>query len=181
MSRHALKTTNTQRSIKAHQKTAEILARVGMTPTQIAAETGIPRPTVYAHLQKIRKTLREATQQDALAWRKAQLEELAAMRDVLSDAKLSPGRKVELMLSVLDREIKLTGSAAESKAVIAHVTTSDDPTIRKFKKHSSGLTDEQLESVWQFMSTLPRAPRVEVRDASWFPEPEPKLLQGETE
>ena len=120
MSRHKLRATNRARKAAAEARDAEILARPNLTPAQIADETKIPLSTVYRRLAKLREQLREANEHDSLEWRKVQLEELQSLREVLSDSKLSAGRRIELTLSILDREVKLVGSAAQSKAVVAH-------------------------------------------------------------
>jgi hypothetical protein len=58
------------------------------------------------------------------------------------------------------------------------VDAQSSPLFLKFKKASAGLSDSQLETVFCEMAKIPREAVVTVRDASWFPTPEPKQLES---
>lgn len=174
--RQALGATNRQRSIKAQETRAEVLARVEKSPSQIAAEVGISVRSVHRHIAKAREEMIQANQESVKEWRRVQLDELNKMREILADNKISAGRRIELTLAILREEIKLCGTAAPTQSVSMNVSASNDVNYLKFKSACADLTDTQLQQVFDFAAALVREPRVTVRDASWFPAPEPKQL-----
>lgn len=176
-----LKSINRRRSIKAQQTRAEVLARADKPVAQIAVEVGITPRSVHRHIAAARQDLIAANQDSISEWRKAQLDELNRMREILADNKISAGRRIELTLAIIREEMKLCGTAAESRSVIAHLTPNADPLFLQFKKAIADLTDAQIETVLAYAAGLKRQPVVTVRDASWFPKPEkPLLTEGET-
>jgi DNA-binding CsgD family transcriptional regulator len=180
MSRQKLRSINRRRSIKAQETRAEVLARIEQPATQIAAELGITKQTVHRHIAAARQELIAANQDSISEWRKAQLDELNRMREILADNKITAGRRIELTLAIIREEMKLCGTAAESRAVIAHISPNADPLFLKFKKSIADLNDAQIETVFAYATNLRREPVITVRDASWFPQPEKPLLEGET-
>ena len=74
---------------------------------------------------------------------------------------------------------KLLGLNAESRAVVAHVSASEhSPLFLRFKKAVAGLSDAQVEELLAAAEKMRREPVPALRDASWFPAPEPKALGG---
>jgi transposase len=177
--RQALGATNRQRSIKAQETRAEVLARAEKPASQIAAEVGISVRSVHRHIAQAREEMIRTNRDSVIEWRNAQLDELNKMREILADNKISAGRRIELTLAILREEIKLCGTAAPSQSVSVNVTPSSDLNYLKFKSACANLTEAQLQQVFDFAASLVREPKVTVRDASWFPEPTKQLGDGE--
>lgn len=53
-------------------------------------------------------------------YRQKQLEELESLRAELKNDKIKPDRRIDLALSILDREIRLLGTEAPSRSVNVH-------------------------------------------------------------
>ena len=86
-----------------------------------ADETGISKTTAINDKKIFMERLRGATDDEVQAYRTAQLEELDELRLVAHDQSISKKDRVTLILSILDREIDLVGSAAPSKSVHVQV------------------------------------------------------------
>lgn len=107
-------------------------------------------------------------------YRHKQLAELESLRAELKNEKIKPDRRIDLALSILDREIRLLGTEAPSKAIVGHVR--ENTTIQnRFLEHAHGLSAEQIEEAFRFMDGLPRK-RVSIADC--FPGQQPKLLDA---
>jgi hypothetical protein len=116
----------------------------------------------------------------------AQEEDFVELQGLMSEVRSHQKSGKPLSLACVDRlarllelRIKLRGTATPTKSIQAHVSADVD---LRFKKAVAGLTVEQVESVYAFAAGLPREKRNVVKDASWFPKPEPKLLEeGDSE
>jgi hypothetical protein len=74
------------------------------------------------------------------------------------DQRIKPDRMIELLLSILDREIRLTGTEAPKKTVSQNTNLTIDATSRfhRFVQSAAGLSDAQLEQVFQFAANIER-------------------------
>ncbi|HZR67165.1 MAG TPA: hypothetical protein VFA85_18645 [Terriglobales bacterium] len=160
--RDKLKAVNRQRSAKAQQTRTEILARLDKPAPQIAAEVGIAVRSVHRHIANARAEMIQANQESVSEWRKAQLDELNKMREILADNKLSAGRRIELTLAILREEIKLCGTAAESRAIVAHVSNNVDPKTlplyRRFIHETRWVPEAAFERIWALCRELEELP-----------------------
>jgi transcriptional regulator with XRE-family HTH domain len=154
----------------------------GRTQVEVAAELGIHRNTV-GKLEK--KSMEELISTDQINRAEYQKRIVAKLESILEEIELHRKSGKPLGLSAIDRQIhaslalaKLTGASAPSRAVVGHVSAEVD---LRFKKATSGLTVDQMEQVYGFAAGLPREKREVIRDASWFPKPEPTLLEGDVE
>jgi hypothetical protein len=104
----------------------ELLAE-GKTAAQ-AAEIlrgeGFPaaHDTVERDVAKLAPAWADKNIGDAGCWAGEQYIELQAMKGLCEDPKIRPDRKIELLLGILDREMRLLGTAAPTKSIQAHVS-----------------------------------------------------------
>lgn len=109
------------------------------------------------------------------AFREYQLNELWQLREQLSNPAIKPDRRIELALAILDRQIRLAGTEAASKSIVAHVRENTAVQYR-FLEHSHGLSAEQIEEVFSFMDSLPRPKKMSIADL--FPTQQPQLAEA---
>ena len=150
-------------------------------------KNGTPKAEIAGKLQVSRMTLwRDLTSLDTLFTTENSMEVKELKRRVgqsLLDAADAvwegevPPKVVDAWRGVMSDFSKLLGLNAESRSVVAHVSTERDATYLKFKKSVSGLSEDQLDQVFRFAVNLPREKKPSVKDESWFPTPEPKLLE----
>lgn len=90
--------------------------------------------------------------------RREQLEYLSELKKRLADAAIKPDRRIELGLSILDRVIKLTGTAAPTRHENLNVNA-DPATLSRYRrivKAMSGLDEAQFEQVLIDLAAIPR-------------------------
>jgi predicted transcriptional regulator len=151
------------------------LAQAGATKQEIATEIGISRQTLWRYLQALDVQFVESNHDAITALKQKVAGEIAQRADEVLAGDLDPKAATAwngLMLSFN----KLLGLNAPSKSIQAHVSANLTDRDLKLRKATHGLDEDQLESVAAFARSLPRKPAV--RDASWFPTPEPALLEG---
>jgi hypothetical protein len=153
--------------MKTKDKVAQDLAN-GKTVGETAESLGVHRNTVSYHKQRLGDVASEAVQE----YRAAQLIELSELKAQLVSPAITPAKKVELALAIIDREIDLLGTKAPTKSISATFSATSDPAYLDFKKSTAGLDDGQLAEVNRFAASLTRVP--EPIDATWFPMPEKK-------
>lgn len=192
MSRQKLRAINRRRSAKAQETRAAVLASINdkKPAVQIAAELGLTRQTVHRHIAAARQEMIAANQDSISEWRKAQLGELNQMREILADNKISAGRRIELTLAILREEIKLCGTSAESRSVIAHVSPNVDPKTlplyRRFIHETRYVPEEKFEHIWALCRELEELPGSKPmaqppEDSPLWHDDEPKLLTEGTD
>jgi transposase len=148
----------------------------GKSQVAIAAEIGVSTVTLWRYLKDLDGDF-FADNRKALSDLKRKVGEAQLQR---ADEVLAGTIKPEVANAwrgIISDFAKLFGLNAEKRAVVAHVSTDKDATYLKFKKAVSGLGPDQLDQVLAFATNLPREPKPVVKDASWFPAPEPKLLK----
>jgi hypothetical protein len=128
----------------------------GMTQEQVADELKVHRNTVAYH---DKRSLMEMNEQDVVTrveWRDKHLAELHDLKEKLQ-AHFDDGRvplKVwDRLLAALAFESKLVGSSAPERVEVSAVKGPGYELL----EHSHGLTSGQLEEVYAFMDSLPRA------------------------
>lgn len=153
--------------------------REGKPQAAITEELGISRQTLYRDLEALTKRFLEAINtEDVRALKKVQVEARQKTAGAVLEGTVPPDVS-NAWAKLQDGIERILGLNAESRAIVAHVSASTDTTVLEFRKHADGLTGDDLQKVWAFMDSLPRTPQATVRDASWYPEPEPKLLEGQ--
>jgi hypothetical protein len=99
--------------------------------------------------------------------------------EIENDASMSGAEKHAAWARWMKLEMDLLGTAAPTKSIQAHVSSSESsPLFLKFKKATAGMSEAQLEQAFAELASIPREAIATVRDASWFPVPEPKQLES---
>jgi hypothetical protein len=94
----------TQVERRTRQRSAIELLGQGETQTSIAKALNISRVTLWRDLCEVEALIKAELSED---YRKKLLGDLHKLRSVVASGRISDGRKVELMLAILDREVKL--------------------------------------------------------------------------
>ena len=156
------------------------LLKEGKTAPQaaeIVRAEGFPASdvTVRRDFRALAPAWRAGNEQAFDHYRQKQLAELEGLRAELKNDKIKPDRRIDLALSILDREIRLLGTEAPSKAIVGHVR--ENTTIQnRFLEHAYGLSELQINEVFAFMDSLPRH-KVSIADC--FPKQVPQLEAGD--
>ncbi|HEV2173032.1 MAG TPA: hypothetical protein VGR71_05670 [Nitrospira sp.] len=162
---------------RAERQAREIeLMNAGKTQADIAAELGISRQTFWRDMTALTTSYTEGNQTAFGKLREMQVGALLDMAREVHEGKIEPevGNSIR---SLLDSVSKLLGLNAPTKSLSVSATVdAHDIRYLKFKKAVSGLTETQLEDVLGYATKLPRVVVETVKDASWFPTPEPKKL-----
>lgn len=161
------------------QKIVEGLAE-GKTQSTIAAELGLARETVNRNLAVLRDGLVSASREEFSVYVKQQVDLLTKAIEEVWEGKLPP-EAANSIRGLMDSIARLTGSNAPTKSISASVTVNPEHSREYlfFREAVAGLTEDQLHEVYTFAKGLQRVPVVNVKDASWFPEPmRPQLKEG---
>jgi hypothetical protein len=192
--------TPTGKQLRAELRRARVIEGIahGDTVAEIAQQQGVHPKTITRDKQALMTTLRHTNAENVEAYRQEQLDELSLWRDTLSSSKIKDDRKVELALAILDRQIKLLGTAAPSKSMSlnlhgALVAPEGTPVSQMTDEQLmyaaasaiyEGHTDEQIQQIKDFANSLPRQTREQeiecemargkaLLDSILQPEPEP--------
>jgi hypothetical protein len=117
-------TTKTQSaSIAAREQRLVTLTRMlaeGRAVKDYAQETGISYKTAKKDWKLMQERMQAETGEAVVDYRQQQLDMLNELRTQLTapGVRVSVGRRVELMLSIIDREIRLLGTEAPKKVLI---------------------------------------------------------------
>jgi|HubBroStandDraft_1064217.scaffolds.fasta_scaffold00047_14 hypothetical protein len=146
---------------------------------KIAAELGVHPITVWRHLRPFVEEKREMNSEAFNEYRNNQFSRITEKwEEIENDASMSGAEKHAAWARWMKLEMDLLGTAAPSKSITAHVGSESSPLFLKFKKATAGLSEEQLEETFAQLASVPREAVATVRDASWFPAPEPKQLES---
>src|ERR1035441_708992 len=124
-----------------------------------AEDFGIARRTAQGdQAEYIRRLV--AMSNDAIDFERSRvLHELADLKMDLRDPTISADKKVALALGIIDREVDLLGLNAPTKSIHAHIGETDSTgRFHQFITAASGLSDEQLTTVFQFAKAIQRVP-----------------------
>jgi hypothetical protein len=139
--------------------------------TEVAKQLGVSYKTAKRDKAEIMRRLQDASGQAIEGFRAEQLIELSELKAQLLSPLIKADRKVELALAIIDREMKLLGTASPTTSITAHVKTEFSPLVQRFKKSILGLSDGQVEQVLEFAQGLTRERQLQTIDATWFPAP----------
>lgn len=171
-----LKARNKRQQLKAEDRRSKLIAApADATVDTLAAELSVSKRTIFRDLQTLRQQLNAQNLTEYEERRDAHEQELQLMLDHLLQSEDLTHVEVGKLFREYKADIaKLRGLNAESRAVVAHVSTNSDKGYLEFKKYTVGLDELQIEDVLRFAASLERKPTV--KDASWFPPPPPKEL-----
>jgi hypothetical protein len=82
----------------------------------------------------------------------------AKWAEIENDASMSGAEKHAAWARWMKLEMDLLGTAAPSKSITAHVRTDGTGRFHKFVQSAAGLSDAQMERVFQFAASLEREP-----------------------
>lgn len=147
------------------------------TLSQLADDLGVSRATLWRDLQAIEARFVVGSTEDVKQFKEAQYHALMKIEEATVRGTIEP-EVANALTRIRESVAKLLGLNAPSKSVVAHTSPSHDLLYMKFRKAIFDLTEAQVGDVLAYATNLPREPVVTVRDASWFPSPEPKQLSG---
>lgn len=162
---------NSKPKILARQTEELRLMNEGEKLKDIAASVGVSKVTLWRDIQKMSLQFAEGNAGALAQLKKMQVGALLQLVEELHDGELSPdvGNSIR---GFLDSVSKILGLDAPTK----HLTARVDGTDMRFKAAIAGLSENQIESVYDFARSLAREKQTQVVDASWFPQPEQKAL-----
>ena len=148
----------------------------GKGAEQTRRELGLSNGTFYRLISTLNLDYATATMETLGPVKGKLMLELARRAEDVLAGKLDP-KAATAWVKIINLISELGGMKI-SRSMNVHVSTKDDPDPRwmPFKKATSCLDEDQMKTVYAFAASLPRKPAV--RDASWFPAPEPQLLEG---
>src|SRR6266498_5684210 len=167
------KTSNAARAARRAQ--ALQLMKEGKTAMVIAEELRISRQTFWRDLQAIEAHYVAGASDDIKQFKEAQYRALMKLEEATAKGTIEPD-VANALTRIRDSVAKLLGLNAPTKSVSMSMSAESSPLFLKFKAAIADLSEAQIEGVLAYATTLVREPRTTVRDASWFPAPEPKLL-----
>lgn len=150
---------NSGAKIAARQaKAAEMMnANPGMGQGELAAALGISRQTFWRDLQSIEARYVDGSTEDVRAFKEAQYKALLQIESATAEGTIPPD--VANALTRIRSEVaKLLGLNAPERSITAHIRTDASGRFHKFVQSAAGLTDTQLEQVFQFAASLKREP-----------------------
>jgi hypothetical protein len=138
----------------------------GRTRKEYAAEFGISYKTAKSdwglfleRQQAVAQKMLEGSVGEEYIW-------IQELKDELTQVA-TPERRIELALAILDREMRLLGTAAPTRSVTAHVNTPDEvdpatlPEYRRWLYETRYMSAEQKEKAFQLI----RASGLNAREA----------------
>lgn len=143
-------------------KVAEKLVE-GKSVGEAAEELGVHRNSVSYHKKALTSDMSESVQE----YRAQQIIELSELKAQLANDKIKPEKRIELALSIIDREIDLTGTKAPTKSISARFSATEDPLYLEFKRATMGLDEAEVRQALEHLAKLPRTSSE--RNEDWFP------------
>jgi hypothetical protein len=108
--------------VRRHVELARLLRdNPDATNIELARALNVNRDTIAEDRKHLMSIASGEAKTEMIIYREQQLAELIQLRDVLQDPAIRPDRKVELTLAIIDREMRLTGTAAPTKSISANV------------------------------------------------------------
>lgn len=158
---------------KRKQQIAEALGE-GKGAEQTRRELGLSNGTFYRLVSTLNIDYSNATMETLGEVKGKLMIELARRAEEVLAGKLDP-KAATAWVKIINLISELGGMKI-TRSMNVHVSAKGEVDLR-WKKATSGLTADQLDSVYAFATKLPRERKVS-RDASWFPKPEPLLIEG---
>jgi hypothetical protein len=159
-----------------------IIERVksGETREEIMQNEQISRVTLWSDLKALDKLFLTENSTEIKELKRRVGHALLENADNVLSGDLAPDQ-ANAWRAIMSDFSELFGLNAPSRSVTAHVSSNLTVRDLKLRSAASGLDDDQLESVLKFAKSLPRYIEKPGKDASWFPAPQPKVLEGSEE
>jgi hypothetical protein len=168
------KTPKVVRETRKRQIAASLAANKGVEQTR--KEMGLANGTFYRMLKELNLDYANATMETLGEVKGKLMIELAHRAEEVLAGKLDP-KAATAWVKIINLISELGGMRI-TRSMNVHVSAGKDTLWLKFKKAVIGLDEPQVEAAFAYLAALPRAPKPVVRDATWFPKPDPKLLEG---
>lgn len=150
------KTSKAQRAER--QAKALELMKTGATQEAIAELLGISRMTFWRDLQAIEARYVEGSKEDVATFKKSQYEALIRIESATAEGSIDPD-VANALVRVRDSVARLLGLNAPERKVVGHINVDVDPATMgmydRFLHSFSRLTQQQKDSVWIFIESLP--------------------------
>ncbi len=144
---------------------------------ELTPELGRSYKQILRYKDFLMGKLRGETETTLAEYKQAQLEELAELKAKLESPNIKDDRKVELALSIIDREIKLLGTAAPEKLQVTGPQL--NPMYLAIAKAMADVAEEDQPRVLEFARSLVRPLEL---TADCFPAlTVPQLTEGEAD
>jgi hypothetical protein len=158
-------TKSDRATIEARRNRLIELLSEGKTASQAAVilrGEGFPasHDRVEADIDALLPALQKQNADDMSVYASNQYIELQALKLACHQGSIKPDRAIELLLAIMDREMRLLGTAAPTKSESKSLNVTVDGTGRfhRFIQAAAGLSDSQLEEVLRFASAMEREP-----------------------
>jgi transposase-like protein len=142
----------------------------GRPLSELAPELGRSYKQILRYKDLLMSQIQTGTRITMEEYRADQLEELAELKSKLEDPAIKPDRKVELALSIIDREIKLLGTAAPEKLQVSGPQL--NPMYLAIAKAMADVAEDDQAKVLEFAKSLVRPLEL---TADCFPPPMPEI------
>jgi hypothetical protein len=143
--------------VAQRQKKAVDLAKAGFSQKDIAGELGVDRVTIYRNLKELTEKFQTENSAAFEEFKRAQLEVFELMERSLIEGKVSVDVAREWR-GIRSEISSLLGLNAPTKSITAHIRTDGTGRFHKFVQSAAGLSDAQMEQVFQFAASLEREP-----------------------
>jgi hypothetical protein len=146
---------------KRREKVALMTAK-GLTTREISKKLkaeGFQRGSSHVVVSRDIRAISRLAPENLQAAREEAAEHLAGLRQMIENAEgLQLTQMVPMLLAVHDRYALLAGLNAATRSVSTKVTIGDPQTsvgYTRFIRATARLTDEQVESVYEFIASIP--------------------------
>ena len=182
---------NAAAKLLAEQRRARVVKAIeAKKPVgEIAQELGVNRKTITRDKNKMMNQLQTENRTEFERQREEHIAELEQLRVLVEDQSIKPEKKVELLLGILDRDIRVKGTAAPTRSLSATIDATTDPATmglyQRFMFETRHLGMAEMEEVFLFARKMrsPVKPGAQPPDSSelWIEDGEPKQLMGDAQ
>src|SRR5579872_3882199 len=118
------KTSKAQQEKRQLLLVTELQGNPKATHDELSQKLGVSAATVKRDLACLYDALKERSGNAVDDYREQQLAELSLLKSTLTDQSIKADRKVELALSIIDREMRLMGTEAPKRLLVGVGVTS---------------------------------------------------------
>ena len=148
---------NPSSKVTVRRRQAEIIDLVaeGMSQTEIAEELGVHRTTIYRNTLPLEIDWANANLAKLAPFKKKLVENIAARAVDVLNGEIEPD-VANAWKGLMSELAKVVGLYEPTKSITAHINADPTGRFHKFVTAAAGLTDLQLEQVFEFARNLQR-------------------------
>jgi hypothetical protein len=170
--------SNSQSEVEKNKRLAAERLTKGATKKEIRQELGVCRQTLAKYLEGLDIDWAALNAPAVAPLKKKMVEQLLQMADDVI-AGVVPTRLADTWRGLMsDIREMLPGMNAPTTSVTAHVDATNTTVQYRFLERSHGLSAEQIEQVFRFMDTIPRA-EVIIDMTGFMPALPPAPVEGD--